>query len=259
MKFLTFVKEYVQEHPHLTFKEAVKSEEVKCLYHKSGKATHCKDDESKGVVVNVNNNCNGEEKKEKKEKKLTPKAIERAYTTPQPALPPRVTVPPAATAEHASAPLNVRKIKEEIREELLKDIEDQIEKMEKEIQQEETRQREPEMDKSQVEAKEKEKEVPFKTEESTIDDEINSLYDVYGEDADVIVDSEFPDPISGEGVKKKKKKVTPKSIQKSYTAPRSTPGPREYLPPKPDFRRGTNDREKEALLKIIDAMRLILN
>ena len=63
MKFLTFVKEYVQEHPHLTFKEAMQSDNVKCLYHKAGKATYCKDDDSKGVVVNVNC-CPPEEKEQ---------------------------------------------------------------------------------------------------------------------------------------------------------------------------------------------------
>jgi hypothetical protein len=71
-------------------------------------------------------------------------------------------------------------------------------------------------------------------------------------------EANWQDIVKGYGLKKKKK-ATPKSILKSYTAPRHTPGPREYLPPRPELRRGTNDREREAILKIIDAMRLILN
>ncbi len=51
----------------------------------------------------------------------------------------------------------------------------------------------------------------------------------------------------------------PKDILKSYTTPRHVPGPRQYVPPRPEFRRHTNDKDKEAILKIIDAVRLILN
>jgi len=202
MKFLAFVKEYVKEHPELTFKEAVKSEEVKCLYHKSGKAKYCKDE------------CI--EKVEKKTPKLksNPRSIE------SPVLPP--TVVPSVS-------------KEKISSEILDELDKQMNEVEEEMKKEESE----------------------KTEDDSVMDEEKSVYfpDVY-DDTEFIVGAEMVD---GEGVKKKKKKVTPKSIQKSYTAPRSTPGPREYLPPRPDFRRGTNDREKEALLKIIDAMRLILN
>jgi hypothetical protein len=51
----------------------------------------------------------------------------------------------------------------------------------------------------------------------------------------------------------------PKDILKSYTTPRHTPGPRAYAPPRPEFRRQTNEKDREAILKIIDAVRLILN
>ncbi len=65
------------------------------------------------------------------------------------------------------------------------------------------------------------------------------------------------DEVDGEGIKKKKK--TAKQIMKEYTKKQLTPGPRKYEIPRPELLRNNSSlREKEAFLKVIDAMRLML-
>ncbi len=291
MKFLTFVKEYVQEHPHLSFKEAIRSDEVKCLYHKAGKATYCKDDDSKGVVVNVN--CTGTTEDDEPIRK--PKAIQQAYTAPRPTPPPRPYDPPGYEYTSPEQPIPpVPPLKQPIKRELPK--------QEKDYGQAENKD-EDEKDYGQAENKDEDEisvdsldEAKTQEEmEDKIEDEISTLEEFteflnsisksgtgdtnYTDDfwtkqtpTDISrlmqpVDTpgtggtEVLTPLgraNGAGIGKKKKTRSIKSILKSYTAPRMTPPPRQYLPPRPELVRQTNNPQREALMKILDAMRLIL-
>ena len=130
MRFLTFVKEYVLEHPEITFKEAVKSEEVKCLFHKAGKATHCKDSEEK-VVVNINNCCPADDiESPRPSKKPTPKSIEKSYTAPVSAGDPRAYAPvqsaPVAVPMPVSAPVSNAVTVPKKMEKLLQSLHDRL-------------------------------------------------------------------------------------------------------------------------------------
>lgn len=345
MRFLTFVKEYVQEHPHLTFKEAIKSDEVKCLFHKAGKATYCKDDENKGVVVNVN--CSGKEEEEQP-KKSTPSY----YTAPRPPLPPRAYDKPGydeAPPEQPRMPPMQRRIpvgqrqeqeeRNKKRDDKVDDLNDKVDDLQTNIsdleeelsaysaltgttfpepfddveQPEAARERAraragnddagstvvPEDNFSQFSQAESER-LRRQDMDQMLDDVERAFADgiLTAEERNRILDQMLPPPpqnrppplfgppgipppppgqpvnvveqdikseVNGLGLKwqdivakHKKKKLGPRAILRSYTAPRSTPGPREYLPPKPEFRRHTNDREREAFLKLLDAVRMIL-
>jgi len=334
MRFLQFVKEYVQEHPSVTFKEAIKSEDVKKLFHK--KASGDKKPEEKkevkkddaNIVINVNNNCGSNSsgssgsKGGKKESSGRKPGRPRGSKTIKPGSgsanlpyagqqPPR---PPGAPFDPPAPPPPDVPVKKEIKEEKKKDkkkkILDDLNGIEQDI--EEIKDDDDESHITDEDDWARRKDATYSPQKSvpiaskvlpdlparvvkepsapplpkssddldSIDSELVSYENIYPDkivvpqyvdadpEEDDLLEFMYPNPkgkglevgsddeVDGEGIKKKKK--TAKQIIKEYTKKQPAPGPRKYDIPRPELLRQGSLRDKEALLKVIEAMRLML-